>query len=55
MQWNDSFIAADNAFCRCRKKIVPKLVAINIHDRLQSDATGGCFRKSVVISLRAVC
>jgi hypothetical protein len=43
MQWNDSyFIAADTAFLVCfRKKIVPqRMVAINIHDRLSSEATG---------------
>jgi S-adenosylmethionine hydrolase len=43
MQWNDSyFIAADNGILSMlSQKIVPqKLVAINIHDRLQTDATG---------------
>jgi S-adenosylmethionine hydrolase len=43
MQWNDSyFIAADNGILSMlSQKIVPqKMVAINIHDRLSSDATG---------------
>lgn len=43
MQWNDSyFIAADNGILSMlSQKIVPqKIVAINIHDRLPSDASG---------------
>ncbi|MDG1871516.1 MAG: SAM-dependent chlorinase/fluorinase, partial [Flavobacterium sp.] len=43
MQWNDSyFIAADNGILSMlSQKIVPqKMVAINIHDRLPSDASG---------------
>lgn len=43
MQWNDSFfIAADNGILSMlSQKIVPqKIVAINIHDRFESDATG---------------
>ncbi|WP_339658639.1 SAM-dependent chlorinase/fluorinase [Flavobacterium frigidarium] len=43
MQWNDSyFIAADNGILSMlSQKIVPqKTVAINIHDRLPSDASG---------------
>lgn len=43
MQWNDSyFIAADNGILSIlSQKIVPqKIVAINIHDRLPSDASG---------------
>jgi len=43
MQWNDSyFIAADNGILSIlAEKIVPqKIVAINIHDRLPSDASG---------------
>lgn len=42
MQWNDSyFIAADNGILSMlSQKIVPqKIVAINIHDRLSSDAS----------------
>lgn len=42
MQWNDSyFIAADNGILSMlSQKIVPqKIVAINIHDRLSSEAT----------------
>lgn len=42
MQWNDSyFIAADNGILSMlSQKIVPqKIVAINIHDRLPSDAS----------------
>jgi S-adenosylmethionine hydrolase len=45
MQWNDSyFIAADNGILSMlSQKVVPqKLVAINIHDRLQGDATAKC-------------
>jgi hypothetical protein len=35
MQWNDSyFIAADNGILSIFRKIVPQMVAINIHDRL---------------------
>jgi S-adenosylmethionine hydrolase len=43
MQWNDSyFIAADNGILSMlSQKIVPqKIVAINIHDRLPTDASG---------------
>ncbi|KDN54165.1 SAM hydrolase/SAM-dependent halogenase family protein [Flavobacterium seoulense] len=43
MQWNDAyFIAADNGILSMlSQKIVPqKIVAINIHDRLPSDASG---------------
>ena len=43
MQWNDSyFIAADNGILSMlSQKIVPqKIVSINIHDRLPSDASG---------------
>jgi S-adenosylmethionine hydrolase len=43
MQWNDSyFIAADNGILSMlSQKIVPqRMVAINIHDRLPSEATG---------------
>lgn len=43
MQWNDSyFIAADNGILSMLlQKIVPqKIVSINIHDRLPSDASG---------------
>ncbi|RVT71217.1 hypothetical protein EOD40_17555 [Flavobacterium sufflavum] len=43
MQWNDSyFIAADNGILSMlSQKIMPqKIVAINIHDRLPSDASG---------------
>jgi len=43
MQWNDHyFIAADNGILSMlSQKIVPqKMVAINIHDRLPSEATG---------------
>jgi len=43
MQWNDSyFIAADNGILSMlSQKIVPqKIVAINIHDRLPSEASG---------------
>jgi S-adenosylmethionine hydrolase len=43
MQWNDSyFIAADNGILSLlsQKMVAQKIVAINIHDRLPSDATG---------------
>jgi hypothetical protein len=43
MQWNDSYLLPlITAFLVCfRKKIVPqRMVAINIHDRLPSEATG---------------
>jgi S-adenosylmethionine hydrolase len=43
MQWNDSyFIAADNGILSMlSQKIVPqRMVAINIHDRSPSEATG---------------
>jgi hypothetical protein len=43
MQWNDSYLLPlITAFLVCfRKKIVPqRMVAINIHDRLSSEATG---------------
>jgi hypothetical protein len=42
MQWNDSyFCAANGIFKYAFAKIVPqKIVSINIHDRLPSDASG---------------
>jgi hypothetical protein len=41
MQWNDSyFIAADNILSMLSQKNCSRMVAINIHDRLPSEATG---------------
>jgi hypothetical protein len=42
LQWNDSYLLPlITAFLVCCKKIVPqRMVAINIHDRLSSEATG---------------
>jgi S-adenosylmethionine hydrolase len=41
MQWNDSyFIAADNGILSMPQKIPQRMVAINIHDRSPSEATG---------------
>jgi hypothetical protein len=42
MQWNDSYFIADNGILSMlSQKIVPqRMVAINIHDRLSSEATG---------------
>jgi S-adenosylmethionine hydrolase len=41
MQWNDSLLPLITAFLVCfRKKLFQRMVAINIHDRLSSEATG---------------
>jgi S-adenosylmethionine hydrolase len=41
MQWNDSyFIAADNGILSMLSQKNCSMVAINIHDRLSSEATG---------------
>jgi hypothetical protein len=41
MQWNDSILLPIMAFLVCfRKKLFQRMVAINIHDRPSSEATG---------------
>lgn len=54
MQWNDHFfICADNGILSMltEKKIPQKIVAINIHDRLPSDATELDVFKTVAVHL----